>query len=138
MVNSLFRISVTLALIGMAAGIVMGIRQDFSLAPAHAHLNLLGFVVLFLAALYYRVVPEAAATVLAKVHAATAIVGAIVFPIGIAGVLTYGHERFEPVVVAGALIVFSSMAQFAFIVFRTCGAAQSHPASRPQVSAARR
>ncbi|MEN3376701.1 MAG: hypothetical protein V7604_2056, partial [Hyphomicrobiales bacterium] len=42
MVNVLFRVSVTLALVGMAAGIVMGIRQDFSLAPAHAHLNLLG------------------------------------------------------------------------------------------------
>jgi hypothetical protein len=97
----------------------MGIRQEFSLAPAHAHLNLLGFVALFLAALYYRVVPQAAATLLAKLHAVTAIVGAIVFPLGIAGVLTYGHERFEPVVVAGALIVFSSMAQFAFIVFRT-------------------
>jgi hypothetical protein len=138
MVNVLFRVSVTLALVGMAAGIVMGIRQDFSLAPAHAHLNLLGFVVLFLAALYYRVVPGAAATVLAKVHAATAIVGAIVFPIGIAGVLTYGHERFEPVVIIGALIVFSSMAQFAFIIFRTSNSAQSHPASRPQVSAVQR
>jgi hypothetical protein len=138
MVNSLFRVSVTLALLGMAAGIVMGIRQDFALAPAHAHLNLLGFVVLFLAALYYRVVPEAAAGVLAKIHAATAIVGAIVFPIGIAGVVTYGHERFEPVVVAGALIVFSSMAQFAFIVFRTSSAAQSRPASRPQISAVQR
>jgi hypothetical protein len=138
MVNVLFRVSVTLALVGMAAGIVMGIRQDFSLAPAHAHLNLLGFVVLFLAALYYRVVPGAAATVLAKVHAATAIVGAIVFPTGIAGVLTYGHERFEPVVIIGALIVFSSMAQFAFIIFRTSNSAQPHPASRPQVSAVQR
>jgi hypothetical protein len=89
MVNVLFRVSVTLGLIGMALGIAMGIRQEFSLAPAHAHLNLLGFVALFLAALYYRVVPQAAATMLAKVHAVTAIVGAIVFPIGIAGVLTY-------------------------------------------------
>ena len=138
MVNALFRVSVTLGLVGMALGIAMGIRQEFSLAPAHAHLNLLGFVVLFLAALYYRVVPQAATTMLAKIHAVTAIVGAIVFPIGIAGVLTYGHERFEPVVIAGALIVFSSMAQFAFIVFRTSSAAQSSTMSRPQASAAQR
>jgi hypothetical protein len=136
MVNAMFRVSVMLALVGMAAGIAMGIKQDFSLAPAHAHLNLLGFVVLFLAALYYRVVPEAAATLLAKVHAVTAIIGAIVFPIGIAGVLSFGHERFEPVVIIGALIVFSGMAQFAFIVFRAGSAAQ--PASRPQVSAVQR
>jgi hypothetical protein len=138
MVNVLFRVSVTLGLIGMALGIAMGIRLEFSLAPAHAHLNLLGFVALFLAALYYRVAPEAAATMLAKVHAVTAIVGAIVFPIGIAGVLTYGHERFEPVVIVGALIVFSSMAQFAFIVFRTSRVAHSSSASRPQASAAQR
>jgi hypothetical protein len=60
MVNALFRVSVALALVGMALGIVMGIRQEFLLAPAHAHLNLLGFVTLFLAALYYSVVPQAA------------------------------------------------------------------------------
>ena len=29
---------------GMALGIVMGIRQDFQLAPVHAHINLVGFV----------------------------------------------------------------------------------------------
>jgi hypothetical protein len=29
-------------LAGMLAGIVKGIKQDFALAPAHAHLNLVG------------------------------------------------------------------------------------------------
>src|SRR5262250_2759004 len=87
MVSWLFRVSVLLGLFGMALGIVMGIRQDFALAPAHAHLNLLGFVALFLAGLYYRVVPEAAASILAKVHAVAAIVGALLFPVGIASVL---------------------------------------------------
>ena len=61
MVKSLFCISVSIALAGMAFGIFMGIRQDFMLAPAHAHLNLLGFVTMFLSALYYRVFPVAAA-----------------------------------------------------------------------------
>jgi hypothetical protein len=138
MVNALFRVSVTLGLIGMAMGIAMGIRQDFVLAPAHAHLNLLGFVVLFLAALYYRVVPEAAATVAAKVHAATAILGAIVFPLGLAGLLTYGRERFEPMVIAGAVIVFSGMVQFVLIVFRTSGRAHSSAVSLPRASASQR
>ena len=39
MTKSLFRISVSLAVLGMIFGIVMGIRQDFVLMPAHAHLN---------------------------------------------------------------------------------------------------
>src|SRR5438552_6486816 len=76
----LLRVSVVLGLIGMTLGMVMGIRKDFTLAPAHAHLNLVGFVVPFLAGLYYRAVPRAGASVLARYHAWIAILGAIVFP----------------------------------------------------------
>jgi len=136
MIKSLFRISVSLGLIGIVLGIVMGIGQDFVLMPAHAHLNLLGFVTMFLSALYYRVVPEAAASGLARYQAVVSVAGAVVFPIGIACVLVGGHDRFEPVVVAGALTVFLGMALFAVIVFRTCGQQRATPAAaegRPRV-----
>jgi uncharacterized membrane protein len=129
MTKSLFRISVSLGLIGIILGIVMGIRQDFVLMPAHAHLNLLGFVTMFLSALYYRVVPEAAASELARYQAIVSVAGAVVFPIGIACVLLGGHDRFEPVVVAGALTVLLGMALFAVIVFRTCGQQRAMPAA---------
>ena len=119
MVRLLFRISVSLGLVGIVLGIVMGIRQDFVLVPAHAHLNLLGFVTMFLSALYYHVVPGAAASRLAWYQAIVSIAGAVVFPIGIACVLLGGHDRFEPVVIAGALTVLLGMALFAVIVFRT-------------------
>jgi uncharacterized membrane protein len=128
MIKSLFRISVSLGLIGIVLGIVMGIRQDFVLMPAHAHLNLLGFVTMFLSALYYRVVPEAGASWLARYQAVVSVAGAVVFPIGIACVLVGGHDRFEPVVVAGALTVLLGMALFAVIVFRTCGQERATPA----------
>ena len=129
MTKSLFRISVSLGLIGIILGIVMGIRQDFVLMPAHAHLNLLGFVAMFLSALYYRVVPEAAASGLAWYQAIVSVAGAVVFPIGIACVLLGGHDRFEPVVIAGALTVLLGMALFAVIVFRTCGQERAMPAA---------
>ncbi len=129
MTKSLFRISVSLGLIGIVLGIVMGIRQDFVLMPAHAHLNLLGFVTMFLSALYYRVVPGAAASGLARYQAIVSVAGAVVFPIGIACVLVGGHDRFEPVVVAGALTVLLGMALFAVIVFRTCGQERATPAA---------
>jgi drug/metabolite transporter (DMT)-like permease len=119
MTKSLFRISVSLAVLGMAFGIFMGIKQDFALAPAHAHLNLLGFVTMFLSALYYRTFPQAAASRLAVYQAVVSVVGAILFPIGIASVLLGGHDRFEPVVVVGAIIVFLGMVLFAVIVYRT-------------------
>ena len=121
MIKSLFRVSVSLALVGIILGIVMGIRQDFTLMPAHAHLNLRGFVTLFLSALYYRAVPEAAASRLARYQAIISMVGAVVFPVGIASVLLGGHDRFEPLVVGGALTGFLGMALFAVIVFRTSG-----------------
>ena len=129
MIKSLFRISVSLGLIGIILGIVMGIRQDFVLMPAHAHLNLLGFVTMFLSALYYRIVPEAAASGLARYQAIVSVAGAVVFPIGIACVLLGGHDRFEPVVIAGALTVLLGMALFAVIVFRTCGQQRAMPAA---------
>jgi uncharacterized membrane protein len=127
MIKSLFRISVSLALVGMVLGIVMGVRQNFVLMPAHAHLNLLGFVTLFLSALYYRVVPQAAANRLARYHAVVSVAGAVIFPVGIACVLLGGHDRFEPVVVAGSLTVLLGMVLFAVIVFRTAG--QQHASS---------
>ena len=129
MIKSLFRISVSDALLGMAFGILMGVRQDFALAPAHAHLNLLGFVTTFLSALYYRAFPAAAASRLARYQAVIGVVGAVLFPVGIASVLLGGHDRFEPLVVAGALNVFAGMVLFAVIVFRTAGPPVGNPAA---------
>jgi hypothetical protein len=57
------------------------------------------------------------------------VAGAVVFPIRIARVLLGGHDRFEPVVVAGALTVLLGMALFAVIVFRTCGQERATPAT---------
>src|SRR5262245_2516575 len=102
---NLLRISVVIVLIGMVMGMMMGAHQDFRLAPAHAHLNLLGFVSLFLAGLYYHAVPQAAASTLAKWHAAVAITGAIIFPIGIALVLL-GGPKYELVTIATSMVAF--------------------------------
>ncbi len=113
----LLRVSVVLAVIGMLLGIGMGMKQDFQLAPAHAHLNLLGFVALFLAGLYYQVVPKAADTLLAAVHTWVAIVGAVLFPIGIAAVLL-GGPTYELFTIIGSMIVLVGMLLFAAIVLR--------------------
>src|SRR5665213_2311845 len=102
----------------MLAGIVMGIEQDFALAPAHAHLNLIGGVLLFLFRLYYRLVPAAGTMRLAQVQGWLHIVGAIVFPAGVAAVVL-GGPRFIAAPVAGSLIVVAAMVLFAVIVFRT-------------------
>ncbi len=112
----LLRVGVSLLVLGMALGIAMGIKQDFTLAPAHTHLNLVGGVLLFVAGLYYLVVPSAAACPLAKYHAGVAILGALVFPVGIGGVLI-GGVGFEPFAIIGSLVVFAGVLLFAWIVF---------------------
>jgi hypothetical protein len=97
----------------------MGSGQNFTLAPALDHLNLVGFVLMFLVGLYYRIVPAAGDGLLAKIQATIHIIGAIVLPIGIALVLLGGTEV---LVILGSLIVLVAMALFAWIVFRTAPA----------------
>jgi hypothetical protein len=119
MIGSLMmRVSVVVLLVGMLAGIVMGIKQDFTLAPAHAHLNLVGGVLLFLFGLYYRLIPAAGATVLARVQGWLHIVGSILFPAGVAAVLLKGPSV-EAAPILGSLLVVAATALFAVIVFRT-------------------
>ena len=111
-------VSVVILLVGMLAGIDMGIRQDFVLAPAHAHLNLVGGVLLFMFGLYYRLIPAAGASALAQVQGWLHIVGSVVFPAGIAIVLIKGPSLvILPIV--GSLIAVAAVALFAVIVFRT-------------------
>src|SRR3978361_398886 len=119
MIGSLMMcMSVVILLVGMLAGIAMGILQNFTLAPAHAHLNLVGGVLLFLFGLYYRLVPAAGTTTLSKVQGWLHMVGAVLFPAGIAVVLLKGPS-FEAAPIAGSLLVVTAMALFAVIVFRS-------------------
>jgi hypothetical protein len=119
MIGSLMMcLSVVVLLVGMLAGIAMGIAQNFVLAPAHAHLNLIGGVLLFLFGLYYRLVPAAGTTTLAKVQGWLHMIGAILFPAGVAAVLLKGPSV-EAAPIAGSLLVVAAMALFAVIVFRT-------------------
>jgi hypothetical protein len=119
MIGSLMMcVSAVILMAGMLAGIVMGIKQDFALAPAHAHLNLVGGVLLFLFGLYYRLIPAAGTSTLAKVQGWLHIIGAIAFPIGVAIVIVKG-EALVAIPIVGSLIVTAAMALFAVIVFRT-------------------
>jgi hypothetical protein len=53
-----FQAAVLFVVAGMIWGIVMAVTDDHSAFPAHAHLNLLGWVSLFLIGIYYRLKPS--------------------------------------------------------------------------------
>ena len=96
MIGSLMMcVSVVILLVGMIAGIAMGIQQNFVLAPAHAHLNLVGGVLLFLFGLY----------------------GGILLPAGIALVIV-GGTAYKAAPIVGSLVMVLAMALFVVVVFR--------------------
>ena len=107
-------VAVLHGLVGMGLGIYMGINEDFLLAPAHAHNNLLGWVGMAIFGLYYLHVPEVSAQRLASVHFWLALVGNIVLPVGIGLVVSGKGAAISAI---GSLIEVASMLLFGFIVW---------------------
>ncbi len=110
-----FAFAVLCVTIGMLWGIQMAASGEHALAPAHAHLNLVGWASMGLFGLYYRLTPDAAATGLAKIHLVVAVTGVIVMIPGIALALS---ERGEMLAVVGSLLTLASMLIFALTVLR--------------------
>ncbi len=106
-----------MGLVGLTAGIAMGMTQDFSLAPAHAHINLLGWVSFFLYGAFYMLVPASAEGWLPRIHYGLSIAGAIILTSGIALIVT-GNTAFEPLAIIGSLLVYAGFLTFIWIVFR--------------------
>jgi hypothetical protein len=63
----LIKLAVVYLVLGMTLGIGMGIAQDHTLRGVHAHMNLLGWATLGLAALVFHIFPQLAATRLAAI-----------------------------------------------------------------------
>jgi cbb3-type cytochrome oxidase subunit 1 len=98
-------------IIGMLLGMVMGAKESFTLAPVHAHLNLLGFVALMLFGLVYRSVPAMAASKLAKIHFYVANGGVILLVPSLA-VLLMGNKDIVPVLLIGEILTLASLIIF--------------------------
>jgi hypothetical protein len=113
-----FQAAVLFVLVGMGWGIQMAASHDHSAMPAHAHLNLLGWVSLFLFGVYYHLHPSIDASRLAAVQAWTWIVGTTVMVIGIA-MIHAGKEAGEPLAAGGALVLVAAMLVFGWMVLRS-------------------
>jgi hypothetical protein len=96
-------------LVGLSLGIAMGIAHDFQLAPVHAHLNLVGFVLPAIFGLTYKAYPTLARSRFALPHLAFSGAGAIVFPIGIYFAVIHNSPALA---IAGSFIVFGGVATF--------------------------
>jgi hypothetical protein len=112
-----FRAAVVMVIAGMIWGIAMGISQDHSTLPAHAHLNLLGWVSLFLFGIYYHLHPAVDRSVLASWQVWIWIAGTIILTIGV-GLVHSGHEIGDPIAAVSSLLVLADTLLFAWLVFR--------------------
>lgn len=119
--NLFLRLAVLFVLIGVGLGYVMGVTHQFLLSPVHAHINLLGWVSMFLYGLFYRAAPDAAAGWLPKVHAALAILGLPIMMIGLTIQLLAVPSLMAlvpPMMITGPTLVVLGMVAFAAVVFR--------------------
>lgn len=77
--------------VGMVLGIVMGIQQDFALAPVHAHINLVGFAAHSVFGLVYKAWPGLKQGTAAIVGSILVCLGALLFFLITAGTLLRGR-----------------------------------------------
>jgi peptidoglycan/LPS O-acetylase OafA/YrhL len=112
-----FLAAVVAAIAGMLWGLHMAISDNHAAMPAHAHLNLLGWVSLFLFGIYYRLHPSLDTAKIALVQAWVWIIGTIIMAIGV-GLVSTGTTSGEPIAAIGSLIVLADMLLFGWLVYR--------------------
>lgn len=102
---------------GMLLGIQMGAAEDFTLAPVHAHANLIGWTTMALFAFYYNAVPTAGETKLAQVHFWVSQIGLLLMLPSLAMAL-HGNAAGIPALIVGEILILIAMMIFAFTVWR--------------------
>ena len=123
-----FPVAVLMVIAGMIWGIIMAVTHDHSAMPAHAHLNLLGWVSLFLFGVFYHLHPVIDRSRAALVQVAVWIVGTVILTFGV-GLLHTGHDIGQPFAAGGSFIVLASMLQFGWLVVRREKTAKTFRAS---------
>jgi cbb3-type cytochrome oxidase subunit 1 len=118
------QLGVLFALVGMGLGVWMGKTENFTLAPVHAHINLLGWVSMLLYGLIYRAVPRAAEGVLPVVHFWLSTLSLLAM-IPCLALLLLGDTALAVPLGMASIALWLSMLLFAVIVFRATWRAQT-------------
>lgn len=112
-------IGVAYLLLGIGLGMYMGGSGDHSLAPLHAHINLLGFTLMTVFGLVYRVIPAMAATSLARAHFWLHLAGSLILLAMLSMLLTgrITEAGMAPLAPLAELLVLLGVASFAYNVW---------------------
>ena len=117
--NLFVRTGILFLLAGMAFGLYMGMKEDFTFAPAHAHLNLIGGVLMIITGIIYNSKPGIAPR-LAPFHYGIYVVAVPTMVAGIAGAQVRA-PWFPPVVGIGSVLVFISTLMLAWVIYTAYG-----------------
>jgi uncharacterized membrane protein AbrB (regulator of aidB expression) len=114
-----FAVGVICVAIGMFWGMHMGITHDFTEAPAHAHLNLVGWVTMALYGTFYALTRETMSRILAWTNFFVSVAGGLIMVPALAMFLANGNDqKYVPFMSAGEGLTLLGLIIFAISVYR--------------------
>ena len=131
-----FSVAALYAVIGMSWGIIMGATDDHSMFPAHAHLNLLGWVTMSIYGIFYALAAARASQRLAWINFALSNLGLVIMIPSLALILRYGElpQYIVPIII-GEILTVAGMISFGVSVWsmflRAGRAVAPHAAAQP-------
>jgi heme/copper-type cytochrome/quinol oxidase subunit 1 len=111
--RNFFTLAIIYGICGMALGLHMGMSDDHTAMPAHAHIMVAGWLMSAIFGFFYHLVPQARG-MLATIHFWLTAISGIVFFVALYLLLT-GKVGAEPVVAGASTAFFVGMLLFAAI-----------------------
>jgi uncharacterized membrane protein YgdD (TMEM256/DUF423 family) len=112
-----FTLASLAAVAGISLGMFMGINDDHTLTPVHAHINLIGWVSMFLFGAYYNMFPHTVG-LLAKIQVTLVAIGYVVAFGALAVMLMQGEKNLLPFTITGSVMVLAGFLLFCVVVCR--------------------
>ena len=114
--RSFFILALLYAICGMLLGLYMGLSQDHSQMPVHAHVMVLGWLMSGFFAFFYHFFPEIGRSRLANVHFWLTTASGIILLVSLFFVLS-GNVGLEPVTGLSSMVFFACFLLFAWIAW---------------------
>lgn len=114
--KTLMKISVVYFMIGISFGLFMSFTHVFNMTTVHVHLNLVGWVSLALAGVFYHLYPSLDQSGLAKAHFWLHNIGLPIMMISIATAILGGPEIFFLLATLGGAMTVLGVLCFGFNV----------------------
>ncbi|TMJ38963.1 MAG: hypothetical protein E6G87_05325, partial [Alphaproteobacteria bacterium] len=112
--RNFFILALIYAICGMLLGLYMGLSQDHTQMPTHAHAMVLGWLMSGFFAFFYHFFPEIGRSWLARVHFWFTAAAGVVLLVSLYFVVG-GNTQLEPVTGISSMLYFVGLLLFAWI-----------------------